>query len=217
MRSWTAMASAHESELSARARLGDRQALSELFQAYHAPLVRMVALRLDADLARRIDPADVVQDAWIEVLRRVEEWRTREELPFRVWLRLTTRKALIEAERRHLRSGKLGRDLEARVGMNSTNLSALSVAEAFVASTGSPTQNVQREELRMRVLEAVEALDPVDREIVAMRSFEDLSNADVAAELAIKPAAASMRYNRALFRLAPHLKSLMPRSERRGE
>jgi RNA polymerase sigma-70 factor (ECF subfamily) len=211
------MASAHESELSERARLGDPQALSELFQAYHAPLVRMVALRLDADLARRLDPADVVQDAWIEVLRRVEEWRTREELPFRVWLRLTTRKALIEAERRHLRSGKLGRDLEARVGMNSTNLSALSVAEAFVASTGSPTQNVQREELRMRVLEAVEALDPVDREIVAMRSFEDLSNADVAAELAIKPAAASMRYNRALFRLAPHLKSLMPRSERRGE
>jgi RNA polymerase sigma-70 factor (ECF subfamily) len=211
------MASAHESELSARARLGDRQALSELFQAYHAPLVRMVALRLDADLARRIDPADVVQDAWIEVLRRVEEWRTREELPFRVWLRLTTRKALIEAARLHRRSGNLGREFEARADMNSTNVSAFSMAEAIVARIGSPTQNVQREELRMRVLEAVEALDPVDREIVALRNFEDLSNADVAAELAIEPAAASMRYSRALFRLRPHLESLMPMSERRGE
>ncbi len=90
------------------------------------------------------------------------------------------------------------------------SVSAANAADAFVASATTPTQAVQREEVRARVLAALEELDEVDREIVALRHFEGLSNEEAAAELAIEPAAASKRFVRALVRLRPALQSLAP-------
>jgi RNA polymerase sigma-70 factor, ECF subfamily len=200
-----------EAVLIARARRGDQQALSELFHAHHARLARLVRLRIGADLQRRLDPNDVVQDAWVEVLRRFGDWCAREDLPFHVWLRLTTRQALAKAERRHLGTDKRSSELEDRERFGRTSVSAAGMAEAFVASTTSPTQRAQREELRARVLSALEGLDEIDREIVALRQFEELSNEDAAAELSIEPAAASKRFARALLRLRPHLESLVPK------
>src|SRR6187455_1391144 len=76
--------------LVARARDGDERALADLFHHYQPKLVRMVELRLDAALRRRMDPADVVQEAWLEIVRRFGEWRAQSAIPFHVWLRLTT-------------------------------------------------------------------------------------------------------------------------------
>ncbi len=61
-------------DLASRARLGDERALSELFETHRPRLVRMVELRLDASLRRRLDPADVVQESWLEVARRFPQW-----------------------------------------------------------------------------------------------------------------------------------------------
>jgi RNA polymerase sigma-70 factor (ECF subfamily) len=211
------MGSAHEAELIARARGGDRAALSEVYRAYQPQLVRMVELRLATTLRRRIDPADVVQEAWLEILRRFDEWCARDDVPFPVWVRLTTRQALAETTRRYLARGIEAAPRDERAYLSSTNVSAVGMADAFVASTTSPTQGAQREEVRIRVLDAIEALDPVDREIVALRHLEGLSNADTAAELKIEPSAASKRYTRALLRLRPQLASLVSRSKWTGE
>jgi RNA polymerase sigma-70 factor (ECF subfamily) len=86
-----------------------------------------------------------------------------------------------------------------------SGLSAGNAAEAFAASITSPSQAAQREELRVRVLAALEELDALDREVLALRHFEELSNEEVAAELAITPEAASKRFLRALLRLRPAL------------
>jgi RNA polymerase sigma-70 factor (ECF subfamily) len=193
-----------------RARAGDTEALSALF-AEHAPrLVRMVELRLDARLRRRLDPADVVQEAWLEVARRFARWSATESPPFRVWLRLTTSQALAQAQRRHFEAG--ARDVRLEVGdaASRPSVSAANAADAFVATATSPSQAAGRAELRARVLEALEQLDDVDREIVALRQFEGLTNEEAAAELAIEPAAASKRFARALVRLQPALKALDP-------
>jgi len=193
-----------------RARQGDEAVLSQLFDLYQPVLVRMVDLRLDATLRRRLDPADVVQEAWVDVVERFSSWRAQDALPFRVWLRLTTGQALARAQRRHLaaRMRDAGRDspmLESR-----PSISAACVADAFVAGSTSPTQAAQREERRSRVLAALEELEELDREIVALRHFEGLSNEEAAAELSIEPAAASKRFVRALLRLRPALQSLSP-------
>ena len=90
------------------------------------------------------------------------------------------------------------------------SITAAALAEAFVTSQTTPTQAVRREEVRTRVMDALACLDEVDREIVALRHFEGLTNEDVAAELAIEPAAASKRFMRALVRLRPTLKALDP-------
>jgi len=192
----------------ARARQGDQHALSELFAEHQPRLVRMVELRLDASLRRRFDPSDVVQEAWIEVVRRFPEWCAQTAYPFHVWVRLITSQALAQMQRRHLGAGMRDAMREVQSPESRIGISAASAADAFIASATSPSQAARREELRSRVLAALEELDELDREIVALRHFEGLSNEDAAAELSIEPAAASKRFARALVRLRPALASL---------
>jgi RNA polymerase sigma-70 factor (ECF subfamily) len=204
------MDGSREIELVARARDGDESALSELFEARRARLVRMVELRIDPSLRRRLDPADVVQEVWLDLSRRLPEWRAQESLPFSVWVRLMTSRALVDAQRRHLAAHKRDALREVPIRETRTNISAVCCADAFLASNTSPTRAVERDEIRARVITALEELDGIDREIVALRHFEGLSNEEAAAELSIEPAAASKRFVRALLRLRPALASIAP-------
>ncbi|SRR5260221_14616571 len=197
-------------DLASRARLGDERALSELFEIHRPRLVPMAELRLDPSLRRRLDAADVVQESWLEIARRFSQWWAQDALPFHVWVRLVTSQTLAHAHRRHLAAHMRDALREAPSPESRPSVSAANAADAFVASATTPTQAVQREEVRPRVLAALEELDDVDREIVALRHFEGLSNEEAAAELAIEPAAASKRFVRALVRLRPALQSLAP-------
>ncbi|MBK7644600.1 MAG: sigma-70 family RNA polymerase sigma factor [Planctomycetes bacterium] len=191
-----------------RARSGDAAALDALFRHFEPQLVRMVDLRLDASLRRRLDPSDVVQESWVEVVRRFPEWCRQTELPFHVWLRLIAAQSLAQAQRRHLGARMRDAQREIQLHHSRASVTAGNAADAFIASITSPSQAAQREELRAHVLAALEELDEIDREIVALRHFEGLSNEDVAAELSITPDAASKRFLRALLRLRPALEAL---------
>lgn len=193
-------------ELVQRAQRGDEQALADLFRSFEPRLLRMVELRLDSRLRRRMDPADVVQDAWVEVVRRFDEWGRQEKIPLNVWVRLITGQALAAAQRRHLAAHM--RDAFRDATQHRPQVSGSTMADAFMDSATSPSQAVAREELRQRVHDAIESLDEMDREIVAMRHFEGLSNEETAHELDIEPSAASMRFLRALMRLRPALQKL---------
>ena len=206
------MESDRETRLLAAARAGDPQALSELFQAHHAALERMVELRLDPRLRTRVDPGDVVQEAWLEVVARFREWSAGGSVPFRVWLRLTTLQSLVQTQRRHLSAGMRDVGREVREVDARPSISAVCLADVFVASTTSPSQAAQRVEVRHRVLAAMEELDELDREVILLRQFENLTNAEIAAELGIEPAAASKRFARALVRLKPALEDLADRT-----
>lgn len=193
----------------ALARAGDRSALLALFARAEPGIVRMVELRLDPRLRRRVDPTDVVQEAWIDAATRFEGWCAKPALPFHVWLRLVAAETLVRVHRQHL--GTHMRDALREVRMDSRpSITAVALAEAFVTSQTTPTQAARREEVRTRVLDALSDLDEVDREIVALRHFEGWTNEEVATELAIEPAAASKRFMRALVRLRPTLKALDP-------
>src|SRR5690349_6327567 len=195
-------------ELIARARNVDAPALTELVRMHEQRLLRMVELRLDNALRRRMDPADVVQDAWVEVVRRFDEWCRQDKLPLHVWLRLITSQSLAGAQRRHLAAHMRNAQRDAPQRVRPPSVSSASVADAFVDSATSPSQVVAREEVRQRVRAAIEELEDIDREILAMRHFEGLSNEETAVELDIEPSAASQRFMRALMRLRPALKEL---------
>lgn len=198
-----------ESEtLVTRARAGDDQALSRLFEEHRERLLRLVSMRLDPTLRRRLDPADVVQEAWLAMSRRVDSWRANPEMSFALWARLATRDAWIDVQRRHLGTQRRDAQRERHVADQAATVSAAAFSDVFVASTTSPTQALRREEIRSRVLAAVEELDPIDREILLLRHFEGLSNDDAARELDIDAAAASKRFVRALTRLKPFLVEL---------
>jgi RNA polymerase sigma-70 factor (ECF subfamily) len=175
----------------------------------------MIDLRMEARHRRRFEPSDVVQDALVEATRRFGEWCEQDRYPFQVWLRLLTAQALARAQRRHLQTQKRDAAREAELGLGRTSVSAARAADWFASTQTSPTQAARRAEVRQRVIAALAELDDMDREILALRHFEQLSNEEAAAELGIEPAAASKRFARALQRMRPVLRDLQSGDESR--
>lgn len=189
-----------------RARDGDGTALAELLREHAPRLERMVALRMDRRRCA-FDPADVVQDALLRATQRIAEWRARESYPFHVWLRLLAAQALADAER-HARREKRDAARERPLEIERQAVTAAAAAEWLLSTHTSPTQAARRIELHERVTAALAELGDLDREIIALRQFEQLTNEEAACELGITPQAATKRFVRALQRLRPILSTL---------
>ncbi|MBX6315187.1 MAG: sigma-70 family RNA polymerase sigma factor [Isosphaeraceae bacterium] len=202
-------------EVHDRLQRGDQHALAELFSRYRDRLQRLVEFRLDARLRRRVSTSDVLQEAYIAALQRLPHYRADRGMPFFLWLRWVTVQRLIEVHRQHF--GTRARDATKEVPIGHGEASAagsIQMAEPIGEFT-SPSQAAQRSETLMQLQQALDRLDPSDREILALRHFEELSNHEVAAVLGIQSAAASKRYVRALERLKDAL-AQMPGFERGG-
>src|SRR5262245_45068861 len=191
-----------EADLLRRAMVGDQQALARLFAGYRDRLRQMVRLRLDRRLSGRIDTSDVLQDAYLDVARRFPEYAASPTVPFYLWLRSLTGQRLVDLHRHHLGAGMrdAGREVSLYRGALPAASSA-SLAQQLLAGLTSPTQAAVRAEMQLRLQEALNSMDPIDREVVVLRHFEELSNVEAAEVLGIETAAASKRYIRALRRL----------------
>ena len=186
-----------------RLRGGDRQALTDLFQRHRDRLRRMVELRMDARLQGRVDASDVLQDAFLDAATRLDGYFLRgSELPAFLWLRLVVGERLAIYQRRHL--GTKMRDAGQEVSLYRDPLpqaSSAALASMLLGRLTSPSHAAIRAELVLQVQEALNALDPLDREVVALRHFEQLSRAETAQVLGITEEAGAKRYIRALRRL----------------
>ena len=185
-----------------RARAGDAAALGALFAHYRDRLRRMVRLRLDRRVYGRLDASDVLQEAYLDVARRFPEYAAAPAVPFYVWLRALTGQRLIDLHRRHF--GAKMRDAGQEVSLYRGALpqaSSASLAQQLLAGLTSPTQAAVRAEMQLKLQEALNGMDPIDREVVVLRHFEELNNVETAAVLGVEPAAASKRYLRAVRRL----------------
>jgi RNA polymerase sigma-70 factor (ECF subfamily) len=189
-------------ELLDAARNGDEDALAVLVERHRDRLERMVRLRMDRRLQGRVDPADVVQDAYLAVRGKFSEYSAESRLPFFLWLRLEVGQKLVDVHRFHL--GTQMRDAGQEVSLHRGALpqvTSLSLAEHLLGKLTTASQAAMRVELKLRVQEALNSMAPHDREVLILRHFEELSNAEVAQVLGIKPSAAVNRYVRALKRL----------------
>jgi RNA polymerase sigma-70 factor (ECF subfamily) len=189
-------------DLLRRAKAGDAAALGALFAHYRDRLRQMVRLRLDRRVAGRLDASDVLQDAYLDMARRFPEYAAAPAVPFYVWLRALTGQRLIDLHRQHLGAKK--RDAGQEVSLYRGALpqtSSASLAQRLLAGLTSPTQAAVRAEMQLQLQDALNGLDPMDREVVVLRHFEELNNVEIAAVLGIEPSAASKRYLRAIRRL----------------
>lgn len=189
-------------EMLRRAAAGDREAINALFACHRDRLRGMVRLRLNRRLQGRIDPSDVVQEAYLEVCKNFAEYVRAPKLPFYLWLRHITGQKLIAVHRHHL--GYQMRDAHREITLYRGALpeaSSESLVEQLLGRLTSPTQAALRAELQVRVQEALNGMDPIDREVLTLRHFEMLNNGETAEVLGIKKTAASNRYIRALERL----------------
>jgi RNA polymerase sigma-70 factor (ECF subfamily) len=180
-----------------RIRAGDRQAVERLFARYQTYLHRLVELRLDPRLRSRVDASDVVQEAHLEALNRLDAYLERPALPFRLWLRQIAVDRARKARRRHLGAARRALRREAPL----PEWSSLLPAGRPAAGGSTPSQQLSRRELARRLRQAVARLPEADREIVRMRHFEGLSNQEAARLLGVDPATASKRHGRAVLRL----------------
>jgi RNA polymerase sigma-70 factor (ECF subfamily) len=179
------------------ARAGDPHALGRLLAHHQVYLARFAELRLDPRLRARFDPADVVQEALLEALRRLPRYLEQPGLPFRLWLRQLVHDRLLNLRRDH--AGTARRSVDREVALPEG--SAVDLAGQLLAAGSSPSQHLNRQELARRVREAMAALAEADREVLLLRHFEGLSNPEAAALLGLSAAAVSKRYGRAVLRL----------------
>lgn len=193
-------------DLLRRAVAGDREAQTELLDKHRDRLRAMVSLRLDRRLYGRLDASDIVQEALIEASRRLPAYAESPPMDFYLWLRQLTTQKLIDAHRRHLGAKKrnVGQDVSLFRGAL-PEASSLGLANQLLGRLTSPTRAAMRAELQLKVQELLNGLSPVDREVLVLRHFEQLSNEQVAKVLDLSRSAASKRYIVALGRLREHL------------
>jgi RNA polymerase sigma-70 factor (ECF subfamily) len=196
-------------DLLRRAGQGDAQAQGELFSRHRERLRRMIQLRLDRRLQGRIDASDVLQESYLEFARSLADYLRQPAIPVFLWLRMITGRKLHALHRKHL--GTRMRDAGREVALHQGALpqaSSVSLAAQLLGRDTTPSQAAVKAELRIRIQEALNCMDDLDREVLALRHFEQLTNGETAATLGISEAAASNRFVRALKRLKAILTSV---------
>jgi RNA polymerase sigma-70 factor, ECF subfamily len=197
------------SDLLRRAAAGDDRAFQDLFGRYRDRLKRMIHLRLNRRLQGRVDDSDVLQEAYLDVSRRLNEYLANPTLPFFLWLRHLAGLKLAEVHRRHL--GTQLRDAEREVTLHRGGLpeaDSVSLANQLLGKLTTPSQAAIKAETRLFVQEALNSMDPVDREVLALKHFEQLSTSEIAEVLGLSKAGAGSRYLRAIKRLREILERL---------
>jgi RNA polymerase sigma-70 factor (ECF subfamily) len=192
-----------------RAADGDGESLGALLTKHDGRLRRMVAFRLDPRLQGRIDPEDVVQEVNLAAAEHLPDYLARPAMPFFLWLRGIAGHKLLELHRRHL--GSPMRDARREVSLYRGALpgaSSAALAAQLLGHHTRPSEAAVRAEAKIRLQEALNGMDALDREVLALRHFEQLTNAEAAGVLQIKEAAAGKRYLRALERLRELLAQL---------
>lgn len=184
------------------------QAVARLFSNYRERLERMVRFRMDPQLTGRVDPDDVLQEAYLDIDRRLSGYLEDPAVPVFVWMRQITLQTLIDNHRRHLTAK--GRSVRQEVHHAvAGGVTSVSLAGLLVGQLTSPSQAVMRQERMEQLRAALEGMEELDREVLALRHFEHLTNNEVADVLGLQKAAASNRYMRALNRLKQTLTGIV--------
>lgn len=184
-----------------RLRNGDSTALAELFSIYRDRLLRLIDIRMDPMLYSRVDPSDVLQEAYLDASTRIVNFLEREDATIGVWLRLIVLQRLQLVARHHLLTEKRDARREVSIGQEATSRPNGGLARLLADSITSPSAAIARDEAVDMVDEMLQQMPANDRDVLTMRHFEMLTNDEVAEVLGLSVTAASNRYVRALARL----------------
>ena len=180
----------------------DPKALENLFARHKERLRRMIRLRLDRRLRGQFDSTSVLQVVYQQVARRIGEYWSGQHLPFFLWLRQVAGHCLVTLQERHLgdQAGALAPEVSLYRGAL-PEVNSVALAAQFMGQVTSATQAATRADMQIHLQDALNSMDPLDREILTLCHFEDLSNAEAALVLQLNPAETSKRYIRAIKQL----------------
>jgi RNA polymerase sigma-70 factor (ECF subfamily) len=180
-----------------------------LLTRHRKRLRRMVAIRLDHRLHGRIDPSDVIQDAYLEAWSRLESYLRAPKMPFFLWLRFLVGQKLVTMHRHHLGAQMRNPGVEVSLYKGTfPEATSTALAAQLLGHDTRPSEAAIRAEMKIRLQDALNSMDTLDREVLALRHFEQLSRSEAAFMLGISEATLSKRYFRALKRLREVVKNL---------
>lgn len=185
------------------------EAIGVVFSRFKPQLERIIDFRMDTRVRSRVDANDILQETFLDIKARYREFISDPPVSLFVWFRQITLQVLIEFQRRHFRQ-KRSVQKEVRINIPAADQSDTSqlIARELVGQLTSPSQAAIRAEELEQLREALDSMSDTDREILALRHFEQLSNSEVAEIIGIKPAAASNRYVRAITKLGEIMERL---------
>lgn len=187
--------------LEQRLKAGDVSLYGELFTFHRPRIWQTIHFRLSDKIRGRVEPDDVVQEVYLAAEKRLKHFIDGDFLSFFLWLRLVAGQTLSNIHRSHLGTEARSVFRESQPQQSPWGNTSVCLSQRFIAHFTSPSQAAIRTEIIGQVREALQEMKPIDREVLALRHFEELTNREVAAELEIQPKAASIRYMRALERL----------------
>src|SRR5687768_8925393 len=161
---------------------GSEAALGRLLGSYETYLTLLARVQIGRRLQGKVDPADVVQEAFLEAHRQIGQFRGTTEAELVAWLRKILAGQLALTFRRFLgtkgRDVNLERDLGAQLDQSSQAMDG-----GFVAGTSTPSQHVSKREQAVLLAKALDKLPPDYREVIILRHLEAMPFADVATRM----------------------------------
>ncbi|MEM8910773.1 MAG: sigma-70 family RNA polymerase sigma factor [Planctomycetota bacterium] len=183
-------------------REGCPDACASVFGHYRERLRRIIQFRLDHRLAGRVSDSDVLQETFIAAVKRLDHFSNQSEMPAFLWLRLLVGQQLIDLHRQHLQAEMRDVRKEVALQQGPSPHTSVAIAAQLVGKVTAASELMARAERIERLETALNDMDATDREVIALRHFEELSNVETAQVLQIETAAASKRYVRAMARLS---------------
>lgn len=190
-------------------REGDGKVLAKVFDIYRDRLWQIVNFRLDSRLRGRVDADDILQEAFLDAQKRIEHFNEDSAQGLFIWFRLITNQTLIDVHRRHLGTQARDASRERSIsGQWASESTTFSLSSHLLGHLTSPSQAALRAELSQQLMLALDSMGAIDREVLALRHFEELTNSETAKVLELSEQAASLRYVRALGRLRQVLEKI---------
>jgi len=183
-------------------RRGDVGAMADLFSIHRDRFAQIVQFRMNPRISSRVDIEDILQEAFLDATKRIKHFVDDSAMSPFVRLREIVLQTLVDVHRRHL--GVQARDCSREVSLAPQKFgydTSICLNVLLIGNLTSPSSAAMHNELSIQIQTALSSMEPIDREVLMMRHFEDLSNKEISQALGIKISAASRRYIRAVKRL----------------
>lgn len=183
------------------------EVFARLFMHHSQRLRTAIMLRFDHRLWRRVGVSDVISETYVEARERLEEYLKDPRLPLYLWLRFLAIQKLKGLYRFHVRTKQ--RDVRREVPLERrTDSSSTNMIPCPDAPDKSPSQIMMTKEKEDRFRAALAGMDRLDREIIFLRHFEQLSSSETARVVGLQDAAVRQRHARALKKLKEALREV---------
>jgi RNA polymerase sigma-70 factor (ECF subfamily) len=202
-------------DLLRRARSGDDAAWGPLLEAYGTYLLLLARVQVGRRLRGKVDPADIVQETFLDAHRQARQFKGTTEAELVAWLRRILAGQLGMVYRRYLgaqaRNVNLEQDLDAELLRSSQAMDP-----GLFASLSTPSQHAVRREQALLLTDALDRLPEAYREVIVLRHLEALPFAEVAQRMGRTEDSVQKLWLRALGSLRKAMGTMEDRSAPKG-